>query len=342
MNRRSLLGLSVVVPFLARDTVSARTPDPYLNVRDFASPQAAIDAAPAGATVIFPRGIHRGDIVLNKTLRLTGEGTPALYRGGVSHVPDNVGAIVEGRLLVEPTADVPNIGPVIQNIGFDGGITMRSVDSPLRAVSGWVLDNVRSYRSAAHGIELAGHVFEGVMRNVYATRAAGDGCYIHKENEGIPGEIEMNGCRFFGNTGAGLKIWEGGNLTAGSISCSHNGEEGLVVAGAPFDAVTVNLENNGLKPGGSQRQAYFWNKGMRIGAIRMNITGDQDGAVIDRCLNGHIGTLTGNSTGTRKDLIILRDSGWMDVANYDAPDGVGRFVNDGFQCRVMMGQMVLG
>ena len=59
---------------------------PVYYSENFTSVQAAIDAAPPGATVIIAQGFYSESLTVNKTLTIIGEKDPPIFSGGGSGV----------------------------------------------------------------------------------------------------------------------------------------------------------------------------------------------------------------------------------------------------------------
>ena len=342
MQRRLLLGSLAAAPvaaLLGHETATASSMFPWINASYYGSPQAAVNAAPAGAVVLFPRGTYAGDLTITKSLTIAGEGNPPSYVNGVSGDVDGTGARIVGNIHVEPSANTMiHLG--LRDIGIQGSLRLRAA-SALSAIEGWAFDNVRVWESASSGISLEGNVFQGHMRNVYSCQNAGDGLATSDVGGGIVGEIQVDACRFFANGGRGVYLASGGNLTFGQVSCSYNQREGFVAYGSRFDAQTIHLESNALD-GTTGRAAWLYAQKCRVGALRVShASADADGVALTGCIGVHIGHLTGNAVGARKDLTIDGGSLRCTVEDYWPEDGTPRFVNGGYQCEVRQGGVIL-
>jgi len=343
MKRRMLIGAMAGLPLvgLARPRgAEAVAMFPWVNAGYYGSPQAAVNAAPAGAVVLFPRGTYVGDLTITKSLTLQGEGNPPNLLNGVSGDVDGTGTKLIGGIHVEPPANtLIHVG--IRDLGIRGGVRLRAA-SALSGVTGWHMDNVRVWESAEAGISLDGNVFEGHMRNVYACQNAGDGLATSDAGGGIVGEVQVDACRFFANGARGVYLASGGNVTFGQVSASYNQREGFVSYGARFDAQTIHLESNALD-GATGRAAWLYCQKSRIGALRVSHAGtDADGVALTGCTGVRIGQLTGNAAGGRKDLLIDGNSLRCTVEDYWPEDGTPRFTNGGYQCEVRQGAVLLG
>ena len=343
MKRRMLIGGLAAIPLASMvrpRAAEAATMFPWVNASYYSSPQAAVNAAPAGAVVLFPRGTYVGNLTVTKSLTLQGEGNPPSYLNGVSGDVDGTGSRIVGNVLVEPpSGTMIHVG--LRDIGVQGGVRLRAV-SALSAVEGWAFDNVRVWESAGAGISLEGNIFQGHMRNVYSGQNAGDGLSTQDVGGGIVGEIEIDACRFFANGGRGVYLASGGNITFGQVSASYNQREGFVSYGTRFDAQTIHLESNALD-GTTGRAAWLYAQKCRIGALRVSHGGvDADGVALTGCTGVRIGQLTGNAAGSRKDLLIDGNSLRCTVEDYWPEDGTLRFTNGGYQCEVRQGGILLG
>ncbi|MGH9365409.1 MAG: NosD domain-containing protein, partial [Thermoanaerobaculia bacterium] len=136
-----------------------------------ASPlQARVDAAPPGGVVEVGPGVYRGDLVLDRPLKLVGRGRPKLEGSGS-------GSVVSVR------AD----GVTIEGFDIDG----RGGGDLGRDTSGV---HVAAHRAVVRGCRIAGTLFGIYLRE--ADGSSVESCDI----EGIPGKDP-------GEKGSGIHVW---------------------------------------------------------------------------------------------------------------------------------------
>lgn len=132
--------------------------------------QARVDAAPPGATLVVPAGTYVGDLVIDKPLRLVGQGRPRLLGSGQ-------GSVVRVR------------APGVALVGFD--IDGRGGGDLGRDTSG--------IHVAAADVQLRDCHIEGSLFGIYLREAHGaqvSACRVR----GIPG-------REPGEKGSGIHVW---------------------------------------------------------------------------------------------------------------------------------------
>jgi nitrous oxidase accessory protein len=172
-----------------------------------ASPlQSRIDAAAPGATVTIEAGDYRGDLVIDKPLRLVGVGWPRLVGSG------------EGSVVRVRADDVTVQGFDID--GRDGGALMRD----------------------SSGVHVAGH--RAVLRDLRIERTlfgvylyAADGAVVERcFIRGIPGKTP-------GEKGSGIHVWntQGFRLADNDIA---DVRDGLYVQSSPGGSITGNVAHD--------------------------------------------------------------------------------------------------
>ncbi len=150
--------------------------------RDASPLQARIDAAPPGSTVVVPAGIYRGDLVIDRPLRLVGKGRPRLVGSGSGSVV----RVRADRVTVE---------------GFD--VDGRGGGDLGRDTSGI---HVSGKAATIRDCRVAGSLF-----GIYLREA--DGAVVERSTvQGIPGKEP-------GEKGSGLHVWntQGFQLTGNVI-----------------------------------------------------------------------------------------------------------------------------
>ena len=100
----SYSGDSNNVPSSGSTILTVTSGGPVYYSKNYTSVQAAIDAAPPGATVIIAPGFYSESLTVNKTLTIIGEKDPPIFSGGGSGVcitllPGQSGSIVTGIVI---------------------------------------------------------------------------------------------------------------------------------------------------------------------------------------------------------------------------------------------------
>jgi parallel beta-helix repeat protein len=161
---------------------------------DYTSVQAAINAAPSGATLILAHGFYTESLTINKTLTIIGEEDPPVFSGGASAIYLKLLSGASGTTITG-----------IEITYWPEGILLENAS------------NCRIYGNIFASLGSSGIVFEGknatnnlVYKNVF---------------EGTPNPISLagsaNGNTFFGNiftsqTGVTLNVGGSGNIVYGN------------------------------------------------------------------------------------------------------------------------------
>ncbi|MEW6337756.1 MAG: nitrous oxide reductase family maturation protein NosD [Acidobacteriota bacterium] len=164
--------------------------------------QVRVDAAPAGATIVIEAGVYRGDLVVERPMRLVGEGRPRLVGSGS-------GSVVRVR------AD---------------GVTLEGFD--IDGVAGGDLGRDSSgVHVAARRAVVRDCVIENALFGVYLREA--DGAVIERNTiRGIPG-------RDPGEKGSGIHVWNtSGFLLAGNHITQAR--DGIYIQSSPHGIVRGN------------------------------------------------------------------------------------------------------
>jgi nitrous oxidase accessory protein len=172
--------------------------------RQAASPlQERVDAAPAGSTLRIPAGVYRGDLIIDKPLRLVGEGRPRLEGAGG-------GSVVRVR-----AADVR-----LEGLDIDG----RGVGDLGRDTSGI---HVAAPRAAIVHCRITRALFGVYLREAHGSAVTGTVI------EGIPGLDP-------GEKGSGIHVWntDGFTLTDNRIT---EARDGLYIQSSPNGRALRNV-----------------------------------------------------------------------------------------------------
>ncbi|GEJ57014.1 nitrous oxide reductase family maturation protein NosD [Anaeromyxobacter diazotrophicus] len=154
-----------------------------------ASPlQALVDAAAQGATVTIPAGTYRGDLIVDRPLRLTGVGRPRLVGSG------------QGSVVRIRAPDVTVEGLDVDGVG--GGDLGRDSSGV----------HVAAPRATVRDVRIERSLFGVYLRE--APGAVVERCVVH----GIPGKDA-------GEKGSGIHVWntEGFTLTGNDLSDVRDG-----------------------------------------------------------------------------------------------------------------------
>ena len=169
-----------------------------------ASPlQAMVDRANPGDTVTVPAGSYDGDLILDKPLRLVGEGRPLLRGSGT-------GSVVRVR------ADEV----VVEGFDIDG----RGGGDLGRDPSGI---HITGHRVVIRNCRIRGSLFGIYLRE--ADGAVVEGCRI----DGIPGKAP-------GDKGSGIHVWNTNGFTLAGNEIVDT-RDGLYIQSSPNGRVTRNV-----------------------------------------------------------------------------------------------------
>jgi len=169
-----------------------------------ASPlQARLDAAPAGATLVVGTGEYRGDLIVDRPLRLVGIGRPRLVGSG------------KGSVVLVRAADV-----TIEGFDIDG----RGGGSLMRDSSGV---HVSGRRAVLRDLRIEGTLFGIYLREADGARV--ERCRVR----GLPGKTA-------GEKGSGIHLWNtrGFRLAGNDIA---EVRDGLYVQSSPEGVITGNV-----------------------------------------------------------------------------------------------------
>ena len=179
-------GLWAVVVVLAAASAEARTWTVGGIGADFPLIAPAIAAASAGDAIRVRGGVYREDLVLEKTLTLTGEGQPTLFGTGVGSV---VTITAPGCELSGFTIEGSGMGETNE---MDAAVQVRSngnriVDNRMRRVFYGVVvaDAMRN--------EIAGNEIQGLRHLPFGRR--GDGIYLYRAPENFVARNHVSGER---------------------------------------------------------------------------------------------------------------------------------------------------
>lgn len=186
------------MPVIAPGTLEGRPPASQ------ASPlQALVDRAGPGDTVTVPAGTYDGDLILDRPIRLVGQGRPLLRGSGA-------GSVVRVR-----ASDV-----VVEGVDVDG----RGGGDLGRDPSGI---HITGHRVVIRNCRIRGSLFGIYLRE--ADGASVEGCRI----DGIPGKTP-------GEKGSGIHVWNtnGFTLAGNEIVATR---DGLYIQSSPNGRVTGNI-----------------------------------------------------------------------------------------------------
>lgn len=195
--------LALAVPGAAQEHVSAPgRMEGRPGVAAVSRLQVRIDAASAGDTIVVEPGVYRGDLIIDRPLRLIGEGRPLLEGSG------------EGSVIRVRAADV-----TIEGLDIDG----RGLGDVGRDSSGI---HVAAERVTIRDCRIRGTLFGIYLREAHAARVEGS------EIRGIPGLDP-------GEKGSGIHVWntDGFHLSDNQV---HHSRDGFYIQSSPNGVVARN------------------------------------------------------------------------------------------------------
>jgi hypothetical protein len=198
---------------LAIDTEAGIVPDPtWVNARNYASLQAAVDAAPTGGSVFIPAGTYTvpsGGLVIRKPVAVFGEyGTRLLSNSVATNQPvikiDPQAAVLDGVQLRDL-----ELNQVQSPTGFLAGNygIQCDIDQIGGKVTALLIERVRVANMGDHGIHLDGQgtndrVFVFVtLRNVQSSTCRGMGLNVRFANS-----LTVQNSYFSSNHDNGVKV----------------------------------------------------------------------------------------------------------------------------------------
>ena len=326
---------AIVAALLAVPVVTAAAPTPCISVGSscFATVQAAIDAAPAGAVVAVPAGTFPGGIVITRPLTLRGAGASKTTLSGGEHV------ITVGTLDA-PAGSEPTV--TISGITITGGRAHDYPSSVLRAYFG-----VGGGIASLHDIEGGGSTLTITDSVVSGNEASPVADFVPTSD----GHICPDGfCPIAGAEGGGIFAFGSvtlvrssvvDNITGGSFASDAEGA-GIWVQGqlAVTDSVVARNKARVVAPNGQYAEGggIFVRDGSTMSITRSSIVDNEssvqatwpratsDGTLVDTLANGggiHVDdNATVNITGSHID---------GNRTSYDNPNGDWGAINAGMQ-----------
>jgi len=204
---------------------------------DYPTFRAAIDAAPAGATIKLAPGnyIQTEPVVITKSLKVVGAGTD------ITTITGQTGEYV---LQISTTGSFSARGISFKYEG-NGPADVVVIDAHTAMIESCSFSGAvqTQGRTSWAGLRIIGKT-KGTISNCTATSNAGEGITVEDT-----AEIKVEGCACSDNTGCGIAYLGSATGVAQSNTCERNGRAGVVVGGTANPDIEKNVCANNTSSG---------------------------------------------------------------------------------------------